>query len=157
MCELLLGLGHPLPLLPYPYMLGGGILPALNFSQDGYHGYAAALLISFIVMTYANAAMFVFRFGQTLDSGIVKWMTKPRYAVGIAAATILAISVGLLLPLNYLTISPDDVRVSARETDAILYDLIKDRPFVGIKVRHPVRVCPEILLAQHGEGESAVC
>lgn len=109
-------------------------MSTLTVSTTGYNAYAGLALFSFIIMFYANTAMFVFRFGQTIDSAHVRWMSRPQYAVAIAVAIISTFSVGMLLPMSYMTISPDDVRSTSRQKDADMFELLKDKPFIGLQV-----------------------
>lgn len=133
-CELLMGLGRPLPLFPYPLMLAEGLLQHLDPPQSCYNVYGATILFSVVVMTYCNAAMFVFRFGQTTDSSWTKFMASPKWGFGIAAAIITVHSVGLVVPVNFLALSPDDVRRAVKDVDHAFYEIIKDRPFVAVEV-----------------------
>lgn len=134
--ELLTGFGHPLPLFPYPFMRGGGPLQWLNFSQTGYIIYTEIIGCSAVVMVYSNASMFVFRYGQTVDSRRLKKLADPRFGFGFAAATISVVCVGTVLPLSYLwtTSSPDQILQETEALDPILYELIKDKPFLGLEV-----------------------
>lgn len=133
-CELLIGFGHPLPLFPYPLMLGGGLLPWLNLPPTGNNVYAGTLGLSFVVMTYCNASMFAFRFGQTVDSRWIKIMAIPKYGFGLAVSFIGVLGVGMMLPMASSVAPVEDMRRLAKVADPTLYALIKDQPFIGLKV-----------------------
>ncbi|KAH7700239.1 hypothetical protein AAVH_32643, partial [Aphelenchoides avenae] len=132
-CELLIGFGHPLPLFPYPLMLGGGLLPWLNLPPTGNNAYAGTLGLSFVVMTYCNASMFAFRFGQTVDSRWIKIMAIPKYGFGLAVSFIGVLGVGMMLPMASSVAPVEDMRRLAKVADPTLYALIKDQPFIGLK------------------------
>ncbi|KAH7719224.1 hypothetical protein AAVH_13289 [Aphelenchoides avenae] len=131
-----MGTRHPLP-----YIIASSVCSLMCEIMVGlarpaaYDAYIELTLFSFLIMLYANSAMFVFRFGQTVDSSFVRWMAHRRYGIGAAIAMVSTFSVGTLLPLNFLTISPDDVRSTARKTDAGLYEIIKSQPFFGMQLK----------------------
>lgn len=147
-----MGLGRPLPLFPYPLILIDGPLRYLDLPQASYNVYGGTILFAVVVMTYCNAAMFVFRFGQTTGSSWTKMMASPKWGFGIATAVITVHTAGLVVPVNFLAMSPDDVRRAVKDVDLVFYEIINDRPFVGMEVGlrlSTLRIMPNLVQSCH--------
>lgn len=75
-CELLMGILHPIPLTPYPLMLAaGGAFKLVNPSTTAFHVYVNFIFVSAFTMLYCNAAMFAFRFLQAVGSTRIRYIS----------------------------------------------------------------------------------
>ncbi|KAH7713175.1 hypothetical protein AAVH_19493, partial [Aphelenchoides avenae] len=135
-CELLVGLCHPIPYYVFPYaiIVGGGIIPLLDPSQLFSRIYTELCFISCCLLFYCNAAMFLFRLAQSVDSPKVKLLSNPKYGFGIAAAAMAATSTIIILLFNRLWTSDDKIRASIRSENPALYAAIKDKSLVGFEI-----------------------
>ncbi|KAH7718991.1 hypothetical protein AAVH_13529 [Aphelenchoides avenae] len=135
-CELLMGIFHPIPLTPYPLMLAGGAMfKLLNPSPTSFQVYINVIFVSAFTMLYCNAAMFAFRFLQAVDSKLIRLMVQPKTAIAAAIVVVSFFAAGFMVPLNLISVSVDEQRLYAAESDEELFRLIRDRPFVGVEVR----------------------
>ncbi|KAH7718993.1 BTB/POZ domain-containing protein 3-like protein [Aphelenchoides avenae] len=134
-CELLMGMLHPIPLTPYPLVLAaGGTFKLVNPSTTAFHMYINVIFISAFTMLYCNAAMFAFRFLQAVGSKRIRLMAQPKTGIAIAVVVISFFAAGFMIPLNFVWVSEVETMHYAEKWDADLFELIRDRPFVGLQV-----------------------
>lgn len=109
-------------------------MPLLHPSQSFSQIYTELSFISCAVFFDCNAAMFLFRLAQSVDSPKVALFSDPKYGFGIAAALTAASSIILVLCADFLWMSEEKIKASIGNDHPVLYALIKDQPIVGFEV-----------------------
>lgn len=139
--ELLIALAHPSFMFPNPAVIVTGMASLLNISETGCHILLQAWVFAWITMIYINAAMFLFRYGQTVDNRALKLLGKPRYALTSAVLLLGLFGAGIIIPMQLSWVSEAVIKEAVYREDRQLFEMMEDKRVFGAEVRLSGRLC----------------
>lgn len=108
--EVLVAIARPVVVIEY---VSGTIVVGFNIpiATEGLRFACLCILfVALLSLVYCDTAKFVFRFGQTLNSDYVEYLSRPRHAVAIGVLCVALFGAATILPWQYGLVSEDIIR-----------------------------------------------
>ncbi|KAI1697274.1 serpentine type 7TM GPCR chemoreceptor srh domain-containing protein [Ditylenchus destructor] len=134
--ETLYAFAHPEPLFPFPAAIAGGLAKFLPIGQTFANIYADFSIFIIINSFYSTMVLFVFRYLQTTDSDLMRFLTNPKSAVVCNAAALTFATALIIVPLHFQWTTREELLSLAGDINLIdpgLRQRLLTLPLVSVK------------------------